>query len=102
MAEGRAPREGAPRRADLFSVVVATGLGYGSSPFAARTSRAASRSPPLCPHPGPATAGSAVGLLLFWPLQARSAAIQVGALVILFFVGVVCSTRVARGVGLED
>jgi molybdopterin-biosynthesis enzyme MoeA-like protein/phosphatidylglycerophosphatase A len=84
MSEGRAPEAGAPRRADLLSTIVATGLGSGYSPFA------------------PGTAGSAVGLLLFWPLHSQPAAIQVAAVVILFFVGVVASTRVARGVGLED
>jgi phosphatidylglycerophosphatase A len=84
MAEGRAPEAGAPRRADLLSIVVATGLGSGYSPIA------------------PGTAGSAVGLLLFWPLHSQSATIQVAAVALLFVVGVVASTRVARGVGLED
>ena len=84
MAEGRAPEAGAPRRADLLSIVVATGLGSGYSPIA------------------PGTAGSAVGLLLFWPLHAQSGTIQVAAVALLFLVGVVASTRVARGVGLED
>jgi len=84
MSEGRAPAEGAPRRADLLSIVVATGLGSGYAPFA------------------PGTAGSAVGLLLFWPLHTQPAVIQIAAVVILFFVGVVASTRVARGLGIED
>jgi phosphatidylglycerophosphatase A len=84
MAEGRAPVAGAPRRADLFSIAVATGLGSGYSPFA------------------PGTAGSAVGLLLFWPLHQAPATMQVAAVAILFVVGVVASTRVARGVGIED
>jgi phosphatidylglycerophosphatase A len=82
MSEGRAPEAGAPRRADLFSTLVATGLGSGYSPIA------------------PGTAGSAVGLLLFWPLHSRPAVLQVAAVVVLFFVGVVASTRVARGVGI--
>jgi phosphatidylglycerophosphatase A len=84
MSEGRAPAEGAPRRADLLSIVVATGLGSGYAPFA------------------PGTAGSAVGLLLFWPLHTQPVVIQIAAVVILFFVGVVASTRVARGLGIED
>ncbi len=84
MAEGRAPEAGAPRRADLLSIAIATGLGSGYSPFA------------------PGTAGSAVGLLLFWPLQAAPVMIQVAAVAILFVVGVAASTRVARGLGIED
>jgi phosphatidylglycerophosphatase A len=84
MSEGRVPEPGAPRRADLLSLVIATGLGSGYSPLA------------------PGTAGSAVGLLLFWPLHARPAALQVAAVVVLFAVGVIASTRVARGVGIED
>lgn len=84
MSEDRAPAEGAPRRADLLSIVVATGLGSGYAPIA------------------PGTAGSAVGLLLFWPLYTQPAVIQVAAVAILFVVGVVASTRVARGLGIED
>jgi phosphatidylglycerophosphatase A len=71
-------------RADLFSTVIATGFGSGYSPFA------------------PGTAGSAVGLLLFWPLHQLPVTAQVAAVVVLFFVGVAASTRVARGVGIED
>jgi phosphatidylglycerophosphatase A len=84
MADGRAPEAGAPRRADLVSIAIATGLGSGYSPFA------------------PGTAGSAVGLLLFWPLHKAPAMIQVAAVAILFLVGVAASTRVARGLGIED
>jgi phosphatidylglycerophosphatase A len=84
MAEGRVPEAGAPRRADLLSIVVATGLGSGYSPFA------------------PGTAGSAVGLLLFLPLHEAPAMMQVAAVAILFVVGVVASARVARGLGIED
>ena len=83
------PSEHAPAvrpapRADVFSTVIATGLGSGYSPIA------------------PGTAGSAVGLLLFWPLHQLSVMVQVAAVVVLFFVGVAASTRVARGVGIED
>lgn len=84
MSSKRAPDARAPRRADLVSTVVATALGSGYSPVA------------------PGTAGSAVGLLLFWPLYLLPAAAQVAAVAILFFAGVAASTRVARGVGLED
>jgi len=68
MNEGRAPEPGAPRRTDLLSIVVATGLGSGYAPIA------------------PGTAGSAVGLLLFWPLHTQPAVIQVAAVAILFLV----------------
>jgi phosphatidylglycerophosphatase A len=85
MASDRAPAAGGqPRRADLLSTLVATGLGSGYAPIA------------------PGTAGSAVGLLLFWPLHAASAAVQLAAVAVLFVVGVAAATRVARGVGLED
>ena len=50
----------------------------------------------------PGTAGSAVGLLFFWPLQRLSIVLQLGALVAVFAAGVVASTRVARALGLED
>jgi len=82
-AEPSPPPE-APRRADLLSTIIATGLGSGFSPFA------------------PGTAGSAVGLLLWWPLQRLPLAVQVAALVVVFAAGVVASTRVARGLGIED
>jgi phosphatidylglycerophosphatase A len=79
-----APPPAAPPRADIVSTLLATGLGSGYSPFA------------------PGTAGSAVGLLFFWPLQWLSAPVQVGATLALFVAGVIASTRVARGVGIED
>jgi phosphatidylglycerophosphatase A len=83
MDEGTAAAPRA-RRADLLSTVIATGLGSGYSPVA------------------PGTAGSAVGLLLYWPLHFASPAVQVAAVAVLFAIGVVASTRVARGVGIED
>ena len=79
-----APRPQAPPRADLLSTAIATALGSGYFPVA------------------PGTAGSAVGLAFFWPLQRLSPAVQVAAIVALFAVGVVASTRVARGLGIED
>jgi phosphatidylglycerophosphatase A len=76
-ARARAP-------ADLLSTIVATAFGAGYSPIA------------------PGTAGSAVGLLLFWPLHRLPIAAQVGAVIALYLVGVAASTRVARGLGVED
>src|SRR5258706_14675873 len=84
MSEGRAPEASAPGRADLLSTIVATGLGSGYSPIA------------------PGTAGSAVGLLLFWPLHSRPAAIQVAAVGIPLPAGGGASTRGAPGAGAED
>jgi phosphatidylglycerophosphatase A len=62
----------------------ATGLGSGYSPFA------------------PGTAGSAVGLLLFWPLHALPVAAQAGACLLVFLLGVAASAHVARAAGRED
>ena len=84
MASDRPPEPAVPRRADFVSTAVATALGSGYFPIA------------------PGTAGSAVGLLFFWPLHRLPAAAQVAAVVVLFFAGVVASTRVARGIGIED
>jgi phosphatidylglycerophosphatase A len=55
---------------DLVALVVGTGLGSGYSPFA------------------PGTAGSAVGLLLFYPLRHAGPLVQVAAVVVGFLVGV--------------
>jgi phosphatidylglycerophosphatase A len=79
-----APVPEVPRRADFLSTAIATGLGSGYSPFA------------------PGTAGSAVGLLFWWPLHRLPVAAQAAALVVVFAAGVVASTRVARGIGIED
>lgn len=84
MPSEHAPVVRAAPRADLLSTIIATAFGSGYSPIA------------------PGTAGSAVGLLLFWPLHQLPAAAQVAAVVVLYFVGVAASTRVARGVGIED
>jgi phosphatidylglycerophosphatase A len=72
------------RAADLASRVIATAFGSGYSPFA------------------PGTAGSAVGVLLFWPLASVGWLWQIAAVAAVFFVGVVAAGRVARSVGLED
>jgi phosphatidylglycerophosphatase A len=66
------------------ATALATGFGSGYSPFA------------------PGTAGSAVGLLLFWPLHALPVAYQLAACVLLFFLGVAAATHTADRVGIED
>jgi len=82
------PTQAAPARSrDLISplaTAVATGLGSGYSPLA------------------PGTAGSLVGLALFWPLHRLPAAGQVAAAAALFLVGVAAAGSVARRVGVED
>jgi phosphatidylglycerophosphatase A len=72
------------RAADLVSRVIATAFGSGYSPIA------------------PGTAGSAVGVLLFWPLAGAAWPWQLAAVAVVFLVGVVAAGRVARSVGLED
>lgn len=70
--------------ADRLATLIATGFGSGYSPFA------------------PGTAGSAVGLLLFWPLSRLPLAVQIALTVVVLVLGIVAATRVARRVGLED
>jgi phosphatidylglycerophosphatase A len=75
----------APRpAANPWARLVATGLGSGHSPVA------------------PGTAGSAVGLLLFWPLAQLPAAAQVAATLIVFLGGVAAATHVSRTLGAKD
>ena len=69
---------------DRLASVVATGLGSGYSPVA------------------PGTAGSAVGLLLFWPLRGLAWPWQLAAVAILSVVGALAAGRVAGKLGLED
>jgi len=69
---------------DSAARVVATAFGSGYSPFA------------------PGTAGSAVGLLLFWPMAAQPWPWQAAASAALFVVGSLAAGRVARLVGLKD
>jgi len=69
---------------DAPAFTIATGLGSGYSPFA------------------PGTAGSLVGLLLFWPMRSWPLLWQLTACVALFLVGTLCATRVAKRVGRED
>jgi len=72
------------RATDFVAQAIATAFGSGYSPFA------------------PGTAGSAVGLLLFWPLSRAAWPWQLAAVAAVFFAGVVAAGRVARRVGLED
>ncbi len=64
--------------------LLATGLGSGHSPVA------------------PGTAGSVVGLLLFWPLASLPVWAQLAACAALFVVGALASTLVARDLGRKD
>jgi len=64
--------------------VVATAFGSGYSPIA------------------PGTAGSLVGLALFWPLSRLSGEAQAAALAVVFFGGVAASTDLARRMGAHD
>lgn len=73
-----------PRIVDTAARWLATGFGSGYAPVA------------------PGTAGSAVGLLLFWPLAALSVPWQIGACTVLFVIGSLASTRVARALGRKD
>ena len=72
------------RVVDFLARVVGTAFGSGYSPVA------------------PGTAGSAIGLLLFWPLAALPWPWQAAASAVLFLVGSLAAGRVARRVGLKD
>lgn len=69
---------------DRAATVVATAFGAGYSPIA------------------PGTAGSLVGLLLFWPLQLAPAWGQVLVIAAVYFAGVAASTRLAQRLGRKD
>jgi phosphatidylglycerophosphatase A len=69
---------------DAAALLLATGFGSGYSPFA------------------PGTAGSLVGLLLFWPISGTSLLAQALAAAALFLVGVLAAGRLARRLGRED
>jgi phosphatidylglycerophosphatase A len=64
--------------------LVASAAGAGRSPLA------------------PGTAGSAVGVALFWPLAALPLAVQLAALGALVTVGTLAATRVAQELGRKD
>ena len=72
------------RAKTILATVVATGLGSGYAPFA------------------PGTAGSLVGLALFWPVHHLALWAQAAATVAVFLVGVAAATHVARRLGIED
>jgi len=69
---------------DFLARGVATAFGSGYAPYA------------------PGTAGSAVGLLLFWPMAAWPWPWQASASAVLFLVGSLAAGRVARLVGRKD
>src|SRR5262245_41006739 len=79
-----APEGNAPSLMGKVAAAVATGFGAGYSPIA------------------PGTAGSLVGLLLFWPMRGLPTSFQLGILAVVFLVGVAAATRVARAAGIED
>lgn len=78
------PAAAASERPNALARLIATGLGSGYSPVA------------------PGTAGSAVGLLLFWPLARLPVAAQVAATAIVLFAGVAAASHLARRLGIED
>jgi phosphatidylglycerophosphatase A len=69
---------------DRAATVVATAFGAGFSPFA------------------PGTAGSLVGLALYWPLQMAAVPVQVAVTILTFFAGVAASSRLALRLGRKD
>ena len=80
-AMGNAPKSSP---ISILATVFATGLGSGYSPFA------------------PGTAGSAVGLLLWWPLQRAPLVVQFAAIVVVSLLGIAAGGHVARRLGIED
>jgi len=72
------------RVVDGAARIVATAFGSGYAPIA------------------PGTAGSAVGLLLFWPMATLAWPWQLLASTLVFLVGALAAGRVAVLVGLED
>lgn len=68
----------------MVATVLATGFGSGYSPLA------------------PGTAGTLVGLLLFWPLTALALPYAAAATVVLFLLGVQAAAVVEKEAGLKD
>ena len=68
----------------MMATWLATGLGAGYSPIA------------------PGTAGTVVGLLLFWPVALLPFPYPVAATIVLFLLGVQAATIVERESGLKD
>ena len=81
--EGTAGRVGTSPAVTL-ATMLATGFGSGYSRWA------------------PGTAGTAVGLALFWPIHGLAFPYQLAATVALFFLGVQAATIVERETGLKD
>ena len=73
-----------PSLLSACATALATGFGSGYSPLA------------------PGTAGSAVGLLLWWPLHALPLAQQLAAIALVSLAGVAAAGHVARRAGIED
>ena len=73
-----------PRILDAGARLLATGIGSGHAPVA------------------PGTAGSAVGLLMFWPLASLPLAAQLGACAAVFVLGALAASRLARDTGKKD
>jgi phosphatidylglycerophosphatase A len=69
---------------DRLATVIATGFGAGFSPIA------------------PGTAGSLVGLALYWPLQMASPWVQAAVTAAAFLAGVAASSRLAQRLGRKD
>jgi len=80
------PPSSLPRAAplDVLATVVATGLGSGYAPVA------------------PGTAGSLVGLALFWPVSHLPLAGQALVTALVFALGVAAAGHFARRIGIED
>jgi phosphatidylglycerophosphatase A len=79
-----APVAAAATLSDRAATVIATGFGAGYSPIA------------------PGTAGSLVGLALFWPLQLAAPWVQVVVTAAAYLAGVTASARLAQRLGRKD
>jgi phosphatidylglycerophosphatase A len=84
VARARDTIQGVRKAIDFAARTIATAFGSGYSPLA------------------PGTAGSAVGLLLFWPLAGLGWSWQLAACVGVLIVGIPAATRVATLSGRKD
>jgi len=66
------------------ATTLATGFGAGYSPIA------------------PGTAGTLVGLVLFWPMRDLPFVYQVAITLVMLFAGVAASTNLSRRIGIKD
>jgi phosphatidylglycerophosphatase A len=78
------PASSKPGPLSAAATVLATGFGSGYAPVA------------------PGTAGTAVGLALYWPLQLLTPPMQLLATAVLFVLGCAVATHVARSLGRKD